>query len=98
MEGPTDAQAADGPSYLVELCKIMRPSHTFNLQAISLKCSRKIYPQQTLKKIDSGSELLVQTQLEEKFPNKKIQQIHSLLLDPKNTIRKDTFVQVISFL
>ena len=60
--------------------------------------SRKIYPLHTQKKIDSGSELLVPTQLREKFPTKTIQQIHSLLLDPKNTIRKDTFVQVNYFL
>ena len=56
--------------------------------------SLKIYPQQTHKKLDSASKLPTPKQLADSFTNKKIKQIHSLKIDPKNTIKRNTFSQV----
>ena len=56
--------------------------------------SLKIYPQQTHKKLDSASKLSTPKQLADSFATKKIKQIHSLKIDPKNTIKRHTFVQV----
>ncbi|KNZ61747.1 hypothetical protein VP01_1362g5 [Puccinia sorghi] len=57
----------------------------------------KIYPQKTHKKLDSASKLPTPKKLQEIYPTKKIKQIHSLIIEPKNTIKRKTFVQV-SFL
>ncbi|KNZ52760.1 hypothetical protein VP01_3458g3 [Puccinia sorghi] len=47
----------------------------------------KIYPQQTHKKLDSASKLPNPQNLQDIYPTKIILQIHSLIIEPKNTTR-----------
>lgn len=53
-----------------------------------------IYPHRTKKKLDTQSRESIPTNLRSQFPNCQIQQIHSLVLDSKNKIQKDSFVLV----
>ena len=64
-------------------------------QSLGYKEKREIsYPFDTHKKLESHSKRPIPTSLEEKYPHKKIHQIHSMQLDSKNTIQMNSFVQV----
>ncbi|KNZ61746.1 hypothetical protein VP01_1362g4 [Puccinia sorghi] len=56
----------------------------------------KIYPHQTHRKLDSASKLPTPKELQDIYPTKNIKQIHSLIIDPKNTVKRKTFVQMLT--
>ncbi|KNZ62542.1 hypothetical protein VP01_12577g1, partial [Puccinia sorghi] len=74
--------------YLVKLYMVINTNLPIIQNSMGCKKSTTMsYPLDTHKKLESDSKVPTPTNLQQKYPNKKIRQIHSLELDSKNTIK-----------